>query len=52
MTTEKDVVKTTLTAPRKLWRKIKVIAGDKGISTNTLVIQALEEKYANFEVKM
>ena len=47
-----DTIKTTLTAPPKLWRKLKVIAGDKGVSANALVIEALEAKYGNAEVKM
>jgi predicted HicB family RNase H-like nuclease len=45
-------IKTSLTAPRKLWRKLKVIAGDKGVSVNTLVIEALQKQYGCIEVKL
>lgn len=47
-----EKIKTGLTAPRKLWCKLKIIAGDKGITTNSLVIETLQEKYGNVEVKV
>jgi hypothetical protein len=48
--TEKGVIKTTLNVPRKLWCKIKVLAGEKGLSANDLVVNTLKEKYGKIEV--
>jgi predicted HicB family RNase H-like nuclease len=45
-----ETIKTTLIVPRKLWRKIKILAGDKGVSANDLVIETLEEKFGCIEV--
>lgn len=50
MSKNEDVIHTTLNAPRWLWRKLKVIAGEKGKSTNDLVVETLTEKFGSVEV--
>jgi len=47
-----EVIKTTLIVPRRLWCKIKVLATEKGLSTNDLVVETLKQKFATVEVKL
>jgi len=44
---ENENVKTTLQVPRPLWKKIKSKAFDEHVSTNDLVVKALEKTYGN-----
>jgi hypothetical protein len=41
---EEDI-KTTLQVPRPLWKIIKNMAFDKHVSTNDLVVEALQKVY-------
>jgi predicted DNA-binding ribbon-helix-helix protein len=47
---KEDIIKTSLYVSRILWRKIKVIAGNRNMRANDLVVETLAEKYASIEV--
>jgi predicted DNA-binding ribbon-helix-helix protein len=47
---KEDIIKTSLYISRKLWRKIKVIAGNRSMRASDLVEEILAEKYGDVEV--
>jgi len=42
-----DVITTSLRVPKPLWKIIRNIAFDKNVSINTIVVEALQEKFGN-----
>lgn len=45
-----NVITTSLRVPRPLWKVIRNIAFDRNVSINTIVVEALREKFGE-EVK-
>lgn len=47
MKKEENVIKTSLQVPRLLWKTIKNVAFDRGVSTNDVVVEALQKAWSS-----